>query len=436
MGGRAMRPIAKRRGVASITAIALLLGSSAGLLLAGDGSTAAGGGNLATTVAVGWGHGSATLPSTLLVSGPPSGASGPDDLTYLPPRDDHSGNGTLWTQYQNGVGPDGSPSPSGATRSTIAGYDVGSGALLTTITVPGHVDGLTADPSAGELLATSNEDANSAFYVIHPWAGSIVRFNYTPSPQAGANGGTDSIALWQGGMYVSHSNPNDTTQATVFELQLDWYGHAARLHPVFWDDSVARFEPAGTSGHLALTDPDSNYVMPSSSPGFAGDLATISQGDGRLIFAGPHGHRAPGLVQLNLTDNVSGNLPPIDGIAEATADAGTLYVVDAKAETITALSTNGWSQGTLFVGEPRDNGNPLVGTLSLSTGKISPLANPFESPKGMVFLPAPGTGPGHDHGHHHGDDGEGGGHSGWGSGWGARWAGVTAPLVAERSTLG
>jgi len=36
---------------------------------------------------------------------------------------------------------------------------------------------------------------------------------------------------------------------------------------------------------------------------------------------------APGLSLLNLTDNVPGNVPPIDGMAVATAGSGTLYVV-------------------------------------------------------------------------------------------------------------
>ena len=43
---------------------------------------------------------------------------------------------------------------------------------------------------------------------------------------------------------------------------------------------------------------------------------------------------------------------------------------------------------TVFVGEPNDNGNPLVGTLNLSTGQVTPLGNTFASPKGLLFLPS------------------------------------------------
>jgi hypothetical protein len=91
---------------------------------------------------------------------------------------------------------------------------------------------------------------------------------------------------------------------------------------------------------------------------------------------------------LALTDNKPGNVPPIDGLAVATSDRGTLYVVDAATGTIQALDTSGWRAGTVFVGEPSDNGNPIIGTLNLSTGAIAPLGNSFQSPKGVLFVPS------------------------------------------------
>jgi hypothetical protein len=54
---------------------------------------------------------------------------------------------------------------------------------------------------------------------------------------------------------------------------------------------------------------------------------------------------------------------------------------------IQALDTSGWRAGTVFVGEPNDNGNPIIGTLNLSTGVITPLGKSFRSPKGMLFVP-------------------------------------------------
>lgn len=333
--------------------------------------------------------GSTTLSGTTIVSAPPTGSSGPDDLTIMSVHGVDQGRPLLWTEFQNGINPDGTPGSSKATQSNVVGFDATSGKLYVSLNVTGHLDGVTADPQHARILVTSNEDANSAFYVLNPASKTVTQFNFTPSPSTGGNGGTDSIALWHDGIYVSHSNPNDTTQPAVYRVSLDWSAHSARLSPVFWDDSRAAFSPAGGHGTMALTDPDSSYVMPAASPRFAGQLATLSQADGRIIFAG---HSEWGgsirLTQLNLTDNASGNVPPIDGIAVATSGNGTLYVVDAKAQTIQAFSTAGWPAGTVFVGEPKDNGNPIVGTLNLTSGKITPFGNAFESPKGLLFVPA------------------------------------------------
>jgi hypothetical protein len=335
------------------------------------------------------------LPSSPFVSGPPKGSSQPDDLTVYPGGIGAGAHPTLWTEWQNHVNPDGTPSsPGGLTYSNVTAYDLLTGELVRSIEVPGHVDGVTADPALGSVIVTSNEDANSSLYLVDAATGALTHFAYSPSLEVNATGGSDSIAIWHGGIYISHSNPYLPTsppisdQPTAYRITLDWYAHVARDHPMFWDDSVAKFEPAGTTGHMNLTDPDTNYVMPKASPQYGGDLATISQGDGRLIFAAVGGGDSDlRLTQLNLTDNVPGNLPPIDGLAVATASEGTLYVADGKAGTITALTTDGWAKGTVFVGEPDDNGNPLIGTLNLATGKIVPLGNMFEDPKGIVFVP-------------------------------------------------
>jgi hypothetical protein len=327
------------------------------------------------------------LPSTTFVAPPPAGATGPDDITRLAiPGVDH-GRALIWTAYQNGIDPNGTAGKTGGpTQSTVAGYDPITGALIKTISVTGKVDGLTADLKTGKLIATVNEDNNSAFNVISPKTGTITTFKYSPSPAVSNVGGTDSIAIRNGQIYIAHSNPSDTTQATDYLVTLDHATLTAKLTPVFFDDSNARDVLSKTKVVLGLIDPDTNYFMPLSSPRYAGDLATISQGDGKIIFAS-HIASTPRLFVLSLTDNKVGNIPPIDGIAVATSSQGILYVVDAAAGTIQALSTTGLPKGTVFVSEPSDNSNPLVGTLNLTTGVITPLGNVFVSPKGLLFVP-------------------------------------------------
>jgi hypothetical protein len=333
--------------------------------------------------------GPGTLPGTTLVSAPPTGAKGPDDITVMAVRGVDGGKALIWTAYQNGINPDGTPgTPGGPTQSTVAGYEPSTGALVRTIQVTGKVDGLTADPKIGALIATVNEDDHSAFNLIFPAIGAVTTFAYSPDPAVSGNGGTDSIAVLGGRIYVAHSNPNDDTQPTEYlvTLQRTMPTLTAKLSPVFYDNSMATDALTGATVQLALTDPDTNFAMPAQSPAFAGDLATVSQADGEIVFA----HLGPQtqLTVLPLTDNKPGNVPPIDGLAVATSNSGTLYVVDGAAGTIQALDTTGWAAGTVFVGEPSDNGNPLIGTLNLSTGVIAPLGNTFQSPKGLLFVPS------------------------------------------------
>jgi hypothetical protein len=328
--------------------------------------------------------GPSTLPGKTIVAAPPAGTSGPDDITRLAVDGLAGGKALLWVPLQNGINPDGTAgTPGGPTRSDVVGFDPGTGAVKDDVKVLGKVDGLTADPGHGRLLATVNEDANSRFDTVDPETDTVVTYEYSPDPGAMSGGGTDSITLQDGNIYVSHSNPSTAGEATMYEVTLDDATHIAHLRSVFFDDSPATGAPGGT---LALTDPDTNYTMPRSSPRFAGQVATVSQGDGVIVFAAHPAHH-PKLTELALSDDVAGNLPPVDGLAVATSDDGTLYVVDAKAQTITALKTDGWPEGTVFVGEASDNGNPLVGVLNLSTGKITPLGNVFKNPKGILFVP-------------------------------------------------
>ena len=328
--------------------------------------------------------GPGTLPSKLFVSAPPTGAKGPDDITLLA-VDGHT---LIWTAFQNGINPDGTPgTPGGPTKSIVAGYDPKTGALAKSIQVTGKVDGLTADPRIEALIATDNEDSNSAINLVYPETGAVITYAFSPSPEVAGNGGTDSIAVHGDQVYVVHSNPNDAAQPTEYRVKFDTSTHTAKLTPVFYDNSMAVDAITGATVQLALSDPDTSFFLPHGTPRFAGALATIGQGDGQIVFATRLAHN-PLLKVLTLTDNKPGNVPPTDGLAAATSNHGTLYVVDAKAGKIYALDTTGWPAGTVFIGEPSDAGNPLVGTLNLFTGKITPLGNSFVSPKGLLFVPS------------------------------------------------
>ena len=109
------------------------------------------------------------LPSTLFVSSPPSDANGPDDLALLANSGMDGGKKMLWTACRNKINPNGTPA--GPNASTLAVYDLSSGALVNTINVRGKVDGFAADSQTRALLATANEDVNSTFNLINPASG-------------------------------------------------------------------------------------------------------------------------------------------------------------------------------------------------------------------------------------------------------------------------
>ena len=82
---------------------------------------------------------------------------------------------------------------------------------------------------------------------------------------------------------------------------------------------------AGTNVTLALTDPDSNEVVPHTSPKFGGDFMLDSQGDRELIFDQPHSWGGgASLSVLAITRSV-------DDTSWATAHFGALCLPDATA---------------------------------------------------------------------------------------------------------
>jgi hypothetical protein len=175
----------------------------------------------------------------------------------------------LYVTYQNTAGPDGSPSGS---TSTIVAFDRRHGTVVTTYTLTGRCDGLSADPIHGRLFASVNEDNDSSLYLITPSAASpVVHYTYSPDPaQVGAdnvlNGGTDGISVANDGtVSVAHSNPAVGLN-TAADFTLEPGGTTAKLTPLFGVNDVATIvnPPAGgpSSPPLGLTDPDSNRFLP------------------------------------------------------------------------------------------------------------------------------------------------------------------------------
>jgi hypothetical protein len=328
--------------------------------------------------------------------------SKPDDITSM--------GGSLFVSWQNGVGPQGEPATNGNLFSTIAQYS-NSGHLLNSWQLKGRCDGMTADPQHERIIATVNEDANTSLYVIKPEADAgqqLTHYTYSPNPPV-HGGGTDAPHIYKGQIFISASAPGDVTAPAVYRATLS--GTTASLAPVFSDNSSAIVantnDPLhGTSVALALTDPDSNNVVPRSSPRFGGDFVLDSQGDGQQVYAQRPGTAGQKLFLLNLSG--AGNSTAVDDTVWATSSEGTLFATDGST-TVYAIRGH-FDVGTAFSSVSPANANtppvtPVpnwLATLNLNTGQLSPVASVTIHPKGLVFVAGGGEG---DDGH----DGEGGG---------------------------
>lgn len=299
--------------------------------------------------------------------------------------------GNRFIGCQNGVGSDGTASPSGETQSTIQEYDK-TGKIITSWKITGKCDGLTADAVNKRLIATVNEDGNSSMYIITPSAPQAQQVQHiifrAAAGQTLPAGGTDSIAIQNGNIYISASAPQadskgNFTTAALFKAVIN-SDKTATLTPVLMDNATANDATpgaaAGTKVTLNLSDPDSNNIVPAESSKYAGQVVLDAQGDKQLIF----------IDKIGTPNQVNTSLPigdQIDDIAWATSTKGTLYVTDTADNKVYATTGN-FKKGTAFVAAPNDSGvGGFVGTIDLNTGIITPFALGMKSPHGLLFVP-------------------------------------------------
>jgi hypothetical protein len=331
----------------------------------------------------------------------------PDDLT----RDGRR----IFVAFANGVGAQGEPSASGNTDSTVVELSAG-GKVLGQWDIAGKCDGLGADPARHRVVATVDEDGNSSLYTIAEEGGAIRHYRYDANPLP-HNGGTDAVSVWGDELVVSASAPGTTgagapqaAYPALYQVGLDATTLVAHVTPLFSDEATATIADAGpqqgTPQTLALTDPDSNAVVPGVSPRFAGDFELTSQGDSEQIYTPDPLSSSPELSVLTLTEG--GQLASVDDTAWATRH-GTLLFTDGAHNTIDAF-TGSFRPGTAYVSvtpcglnaAPATCPGPgypanFLGTLNLATGAISPaglgtIGGVQPVPQGLLFVPGETTG--------------------------------------------
>jgi hypothetical protein len=317
--------------------------------------------------------------------------SSPDDITQL----GHD----FFVTFQNGVGPQGQASPSGDLDSTIVEFTL-SGREVRQWDLVGKCDGLTAWPQTGKVIATINEDAHSSIYLINPF-GAATHYHYNEAlPHFG---GTDAISIYHGLVLISASAPGTTggtapnaKYPAVYVATFNPKTKIAHMSALFYDEALAKQANGPDKGktiHLALTDPDSNQVVPFVSPLFAGDFVLDSQGDQELIFDHFEGYKQV-LTALHLPHSV-------DDSAWATSRHGALYTTDQVNDTVNMVYGN-FTVGSAYSSTTPCDQNDAPATcpapgfvpnylssLNMKTGALTRVAvnGPTLNTEGMIFVP-------------------------------------------------
>ncbi|MFB8183637.1 hypothetical protein ACFC8N_48485 [Streptomyces sp. NPDC055966] len=299
--------------------------------------------------------------------------TGADDIARLGDK--------LFVGFQNGVGSQGEPSPTGNTKSTVVEFDK-HGKEVAHWDLVGKVDGLGADPRTHRVVASVNEDGNSSVYTIsfrrgrHHGAGTVKHYHYSSLPHGG---GTDNVSVRHGVVYIVASNPaadaKGSTAGRPALYKVTFSGSIAKTTPVFDDNITATNLVTGKTGPLNLTDDDSSTFVPRSVPGLGGSLLLDGQADQQAVFVKHWGSAQQKAVVLPLSQTV-------DDTAFASSTEGTLYVVDTAKGDVIAV-TGHFSKGEAFASAA--NG---LGTLNLKTGQITAFGSVAPKAKGLLFVPA------------------------------------------------
>jgi len=330
------------------------------------------------------------------IAAAPKGASNCDDLTFL--------EGNLFMACQNNLlsnGSGGPPTPTSDT-STLVEYTT-AGKVVNTWSIKGKMDGLGSDPLHHRVIATLNEDANSHLATITPSAPAaqqVVNFNYSPDPRGTTTpaalktgGGTDSVAVDSTGhIIIAASHAGTVTGTASFKVVMTapsspGAAGTAALTPTYLDNATATNGNTGSGTvPMALGDVDSNAIVPSSSPRFAGQYVIDDQTKLALVFAKDLNTGA-GLTFLHTQFG-------LDDIRWATAAGGTLYVVDKGTQTPLGISSLYKVTGAFVSGTPyaaNDGVSDQVVSVNLTNGKVTPIVKGLGTSKGLIYVDPSGA---------------------------------------------
>jgi hypothetical protein len=321
----------------------------------------------------------AIVPYTLAVfkGSPPSGATQPDDLAISADGAD------LWIGYGNGVDTFGKGGPS-----NLVEYDIGSGAVLQNISIPGHLDGLKINPATGDVWATENEDGSPTLAIVNHKSGTFKVFAVA---SALITGGFDDL-VFSGpnpkAAFIVTSSQTDTTTPVVVLVQLSGKRKKTKLSfaaavpgaPA----SVRNIVTNAVETTDTIGDPDSLTLDP------AGELVLDNRSDKSLYIV--RNSSAPNsILRVPLTlDDTPVEVNDTIFVASATtgesSTAGTIFITDTGANVIYTLTKPYFPSNEVYTAA---NVIGDVGLVDLNTGVVTPVVTGFKGVHGLAFAPAP-----------------------------------------------
>jgi hypothetical protein len=279
--------------------------------------------------------------------------------------------GSILVGFQNHVAKDGSDHKS----STIVQYSL-SGQPQRFFSVPGHNDGLRV-VGESDLWCLQNEDANPNLVVIDLDSGHQKLYTF-PTPPHG--GGYDDIAVQDGQVFLTASNPSGNPNSSPALVRATLHGDMVWLDPVLYGNAHAFDIPTGAAVTLNLQDPDSLTVDP------RGNIVLNSQADAELIFIRNALSNQRLVGRLNIT-TAGGGAITLDDTAFAPDPHAYMLFSDVAGDTVYRIDNRqfGFEPGTAY--STSDTAG-IVGELNLDNGVVTPIATGFGSTRGLIFIPS------------------------------------------------
>jgi hypothetical protein len=278
---------------------------------------------------------------------------------------------SIFVGFQNHVAKDGSDHKS----STIVQYSL-DGKPQRAFSVPGHNDGLRI-VGESDLWCLQNEDANPNLVVIDLESGHQEMFTFPPTPHGG---GYDDIAVQNGQVFLTASNPNTPGGINIFPalVRATLHGDTVVLDTVLNGNASAIDITTGATAPLNLTDPDSLTIDP------RGNIVLNSQADAELIFIrnALSDQRVVGLLKIT---TAGAGPTTVDDTAFAPDPHAFMLFSDVQGDTIYRIDAGqfGFEPGTAY--STSDTAG-IVATLNLDNGVLTPIATGFGSTRGLIFV--------------------------------------------------